>query len=70
MNHVDHVHHSEFQREREIMNTKQNEQDLQDSLLASNKVEQNIQEEKDLRVIDGRVNDARVCRNQNWQTDR
>lgn len=52
------------------MNTKQNEQDLQDSLLASNKVEQNIQEEKDLRVIDGRVNDARVCRNQNWQTDR
>ena len=52
------------------MNTKQNEQDLQDSLLASNKVEQNIQEEKDLRVIDGSVNDARVCRNQNWQTDR
>ena len=69
MNHLDHVHHSEFQRKREI-NTKQNEQDLQDSLLASNKVEQNIQEEKDLRVIDGRVNDARVGRNQNWQTDR
>ena len=63
------MHHSEFQRKREI-NTKQNEQDLQDSLLASNKVEQNIQEEKDLRVIDGRVNDARVGRNQNWQTDR
>ena len=61
LKHTDNAYDSKFQRE--IINTIENGQDLQDYFLASSEIGQNIQEEIGLQVTDGKLNDVRV-RNQ------
>lgn len=55
---MDNVCNSDFQRE--LISAIENNEDLQKYFLASGEIEQHLQEEADLQVGDGRLNDTRV----------
>ena len=58
LKHLDNIENAEFQSK--IIETIQNIDDLQKYILASSEIGQNIQEEIELVVTDGKLNDARV----------
>lgn len=56
LKYLDNVYDSDFQRE--LISNIENNEDLQKYLLASVKTGHHLQEEIDLQVTDGRLNDA------------
>ena len=56
LNYLNNVCNSDFQRE--LISKIENNEDLEKHLLASGEIWQHLQEEIDLQVIDGRLNDA------------